>query len=79
MSNYQNLCANQHSTRRFTQAVRQICNEALFKSPVSLIKIWNARSNQRAQLARLTPEQLEDIGISSMQLQTELNKPFWMA
>ena len=38
---------------------------------------WMDRHHQRKQLAKLDLEQLEDMGITIEQLQSELAKPFW--
>ena len=43
------------------------------------LKLWRSRARQRKHLARLTPEQLDDIGISVSQAMTEAAKPMWRA
>ncbi|MGH1452953.1 MAG: DUF1127 domain-containing protein [Paracoccaceae bacterium] len=38
---------------------------------------WDARYRTRKQLARLSPEQLDDIGMTRGQAYTEAARPFW--
>jgi uncharacterized protein YjiS (DUF1127 family) len=42
-----------------------------------IICLWNSRSHQRRQLARLSTEQLLDIGITLDSALAESSKPFW--
>ena len=42
-----------------------------------IICLWNSRSLQRRQLARLSTEQLLDIGITLDSALAESSKPFW--
>jgi uncharacterized protein YjiS (DUF1127 family) len=42
-----------------------------------IISLWNSRSHQRRQLARLSTEQLLDIGITLDSALAESSKPFW--
>jgi uncharacterized protein YjiS (DUF1127 family) len=41
------------------------------------LRIWKQRSATRAVLARLPAHQLDDIGITEVERQIELNKSFW--
>ena len=43
------------------------------------LKLWRSRARQRQHLARLTPEQLDDIGISVSEAIAEAAKPMWRA
>lgn len=42
------------------------------------IRLWQQRARQRARLAELSPELLEDIGLSARAADTEAGKPFWV-
>ena len=46
-------------------------------SLASMIQIWMDRIHQRKQLATLDSAQLADIGLNSIQVGEEINKPFW--
>jgi uncharacterized protein YjiS (DUF1127 family) len=41
------------------------------------LRIWKQRSATRGTLARLPAHQLDDIGITEVVRQIELNKSFW--
>lgn len=41
------------------------------------VHLWAHRTKSRKALARLSPEQVQDIGLSQTQIKTEINKPFW--
>ncbi|TCN29076.1 DUF1127 domain-containing protein [Sinorhizobium americanum] len=46
----------------------------------SLVETWNRRIHYREELARLSkdgPELLDDIGLTTRQVEDELTKPFW--
>ena len=45
----------------------------------ALLATWQRRARERAELARLTPERLHDIGLSAEQIAEEASKPFWRA
>jgi uncharacterized protein YjiS (DUF1127 family) len=38
---------------------------------------WQARAEERAQLAQMTERQRRDIGVGLDDLRAEANKPFW--
>jgi uncharacterized protein YjiS (DUF1127 family) len=40
---------------------------------------WNHRSKSRISLAHLSPQLLDDAGITEEQRQSEISKPFWEA
>lgn len=44
---------------------------------LALLHIWQQRSRSRRQLAQLDPRLLADTGISEVERQVELSKPFW--
>ncbi|MDH3280677.1 MAG: DUF1127 domain-containing protein [Gammaproteobacteria bacterium] len=44
---------------------------------IETVQVWQDRSRQRQQLARLSSSQLKDIGISRADVWCEVNKPFW--
>jgi|GEM_PF-2284633 len=51
-------------------------NEAI-PALVMTLEAWYQRGKQRRQLGELTPEQLDDIGISQQQACAEASKHFW--
>lgn len=44
---------------------------------LALLHLWQQRSRSRRQLAQLDPRLLADTGISAVERQVELSKPFW--
>lgn len=48
------------------------------KRVVSLLKEWSARSRQRRDLEALNDEALLDIGLTRLDVQREISKPFWL-
>jgi uncharacterized protein YjiS (DUF1127 family) len=42
------------------------------------LSLWSNRAQQRTQLAELSWEQLEDIGITRESARAEAAKPFWI-
>lgn len=44
---------------------------------LTLLHIWQQRSRSRRQLAQLDSRLLADTGISEVERQVELSKPFW--
>lgn len=51
-------------------------NEAL-PALVMTLETWYQRGKQRRHLGELTPEQLDDIGISRQQVRDEAGRHFW--
>lgn len=41
------------------------------------LRVWRETSDQRAALARLTPEQLADLGLGEAEIAREASRPFW--
>lgn len=46
---------------------------------VCVLQLWNGRAWQRQQLAKLSPEHLDDIGVSADDASAEAAKPFWQS
>jgi uncharacterized protein YjiS (DUF1127 family) len=46
---------------------------------VRQLRTWKQRSASRQSLARLSQYQLQDIGITELERQVEINKSFWEA
>lgn len=44
---------------------------------INVMNLWIDRHHQRKQLAQLDPCMMRDLGLSTEQVQTEINKPFW--
>lgn len=44
-----------------------------------LVLLWASRARQRRDLAELTAEQLDDVGIARDAAAAEAAKPFWQA
>ncbi len=78
MSNYQSSCVNDTQPKSLGHTAVESFGEVNFNSPIKLVKLWNQRSRQRSQLAALSVEQLDDIGISREQVEIEAAKPFWV-
>jgi uncharacterized protein YjiS (DUF1127 family) len=43
------------------------------------VALWRERARQRGRLAEMTPEMLQDIGVSCSAARFEAGKPFWAA
>jgi uncharacterized protein YjiS (DUF1127 family) len=65
------------STRAAQQAAELL--QHLTTMAVRQLRIWKHRSASRQSLARLSQYQLEDIGITELERQVEINKSFWEA
>lgn len=52
-------------------------DESLINSALSRLGLFVRNYQTRKQLASLSPEQLNDVGISFEQAQEECRKPFW--
>ena len=44
---------------------------------IALIGIWRRRSRNRRELAAMSNQELQDIGITAWEAGCEANKPFW--
>ena len=40
--------------------------------------LWRERARQRVHLAEMSPQMLEDIGVSRAAARAEAGKPFWL-
>jgi len=60
-----------------TQAA-QLRGEA-FGEAIGTLTLWKARRRARRQLADLSDQMLQDIGITRDQVEREYDKPFWRA
>ena len=71
MSSYQNLSGGRNSIySRQRPAFDPI-------SIVRLMGLWRQRARERRQLAQLDDRQLRDIGVSPIDIEREIIKPFW--
>jgi uncharacterized protein YjiS (DUF1127 family) len=43
------------------------------------LRLWRERARQRTHLAELSPEMLDDVGISRAAAHAEAARPFWLA
>jgi uncharacterized protein YjiS (DUF1127 family) len=43
------------------------------------LRLWRERARQRTHLAEISPQMLNDIGISRTAARAEAGKPFWLA
>ena len=57
--------ASPHRLRGFLSGVRAVLSE------------WRRRKNGRLELARLDERMLRDIGLTRVDVDREINKPFW--
>jgi uncharacterized protein YjiS (DUF1127 family) len=46
---------------------------------VSEVREWRHRARSRRELARLDERMLKDIGVSRVEVEFEVRKPFWRA
>jgi uncharacterized protein YjiS (DUF1127 family) len=44
-----------------------------------LWRVWREREDQRSRLARMSPRELSDIGLTDAERQAEVDAPFWRA
>ncbi len=56
----------------------QLRGEA-FGEAIDTLTLWQARRRARRQLADLSDEMLQDIGVSRADVEREYGKPFWRA
>jgi uncharacterized protein YjiS (DUF1127 family) len=49
----------------------------LLHATAKLVRLWRRRFREREQLARLDHRLLRDVGITSIEAEREINKPFW--
>jgi uncharacterized protein YjiS (DUF1127 family) len=48
-----------------------------FRRAAETVGVWHERRRGRAELARMSPYELRDIGISRGEASLEAQKPFW--
>jgi len=56
----------------------QLRGEA-FGEAIDTLTLWKARRRARRQLADLSDQMLQDIGVSRADVEREYGKPFWRA
>lgn len=44
---------------------------------MTLLRVWQHRARSRGELATLTTERLQDLGLSTEDAAREASKPFW--
>ncbi len=44
-----------------------------------ILAVWQARADDRSQLAQMDSHQLRDIGCGWFEIEAEIHKPFWRA
>ena len=52
---------------------------AAFGEAIGALSLWQSRRRARRQLAELSDQMLQDIGISRTDVEREYGKPFWRA
>lgn len=65
------------ATLKYTHLGKSDDLAPVFKGAIGQVSLWWARASQRRQLAGLSAEQLDDIGISRAAALEEAAKPFW--
>ncbi len=51
--------------------------QGIFSKLGTVLKTWRNRINERRQLAEMSPYQIKDSGITSLEARKEIQKPFW--
>lgn len=51
--------------------------KAIIEKVVNAFSVWEDRIQQRRELSALSDHMLKDIGISRIEAQAEVRKPFW--
>ncbi|MCI4662244.1 MAG: DUF1127 domain-containing protein [Neomegalonema sp.] len=61
------------------KSVQELANHSTLHSRglKAMLVRWNETIRSRQALAQLSPEQLEDIGLSAEQAKAEAARPFW--
>lgn len=52
-------------------------NGALLDRAIARLRLWQSRARSRQELAKLSPRDLRDIGLTPAQAGFEVDKPFW--
>jgi len=53
--------------------------DGFFSRILQILWTWQVRATQRAELARFSDRELQDIGLSHSMIANEIDKPFWRA
>ncbi len=64
---------------KFQSALQHTTVSTALARTWATIALWHERARQRTHLAEMTPEMLEDVGISAWAARAEARKPFWVA
>ena len=75
MTVYTKVDHNNHLTQCLPNCEETVINPA--KRLLKTLEMWIERVHQRKQLAKLDDRMLEDIGITRIQANREIAKPFW--
>ena len=66
-------------TVSLTHHTSQIAAPAILARTGETISLWRRRMRERDELARWTPRDMRDAGMSDADVWNELRKPFWRA
>ena len=56
-----------------------VVGNGFFGRLANLAKVWNERTAARRELAELSFQDIQDIGLDQAELNREIAKPFWRA
>ena len=59
-------------------AIRHTTATTVLARAWATITLWRERARQRMHLAEMSPQMLEDIGVSTAAARAESGKPFWL-
>ncbi len=68
-----------HREHADTATTAAVAAGALLRRAAGALGEWSLRRKGRAELARLSPYQLKDVGLTPGQASFEAAKPFWRA
>ena len=84
------VCVQQNYSAHMNSCERTILNSKSNDKParknlvkedalglVGTLQVWQARAHQRKQLALLSQDLLDDIGLTNEMVKQEVSKPFW--
>ena len=75
MTVYTNVDQNNHLSQCLPTCEESVINPS--KNLLRTFKFWIERAHQRKQLAKLGDRMLKDIGITRVDVNREIAKPFW--